>query len=115
VGALRANTIVHRKTSPSDGDSTVAPHEGALHNNCVFPQHFCAASGFLCKRVGRWSSGSMPPYRTHRPDVRSRDPTAMKNEVLAKIICHNICTLIRSMYELKIAAEFLADKLKEPV
>jgi transposase len=47
--------------------------------------------------------------------VRSRGPTAMKNEVLAKIICHNICTLIRSMYELKIAAEFLADKLKEPV
>ena len=31
--------------------------------------------------------------------VRSKTDIAMKNEVLAKILCHNICCLIRSMYE----------------
>jgi transposase len=31
--------------------------------------------------------------------VRSRLDTAMKNEVLAKLVCHNICCLISAMYE----------------
>jgi hypothetical protein len=30
----------------------------------------------------------------------------MKNEVLCKIICHNICCLIQEIHELGIAAEF---------
>jgi transposase len=34
--------------------------------------------------------------------VRSKTDTAMKNEVLAKILCHNICCLISAMYELKL-------------
>jgi transposase len=32
--------------------------------------------------------------------VRSKLDVAMKNEVLAKIVCHNICCLISAMYEL---------------
>lgn len=37
-----------------------------------------------------------------RDHVRSRSEAAMKNEVLAKIVCHNICCLIQSQYELGI-------------
>ena len=45
--------------------------------------------------------------------VRSRLPTAMANEVYAKVVAHNIYCLIMSMYELGIAAEFLESKLKK--
>jgi transposase len=38
--------------------------------------------------------------------VRSKSDTAMKNEVLAKILCHNICCLISAMYELSIDPTF---------
>ena len=38
--------------------------------------------------------------------VRAKTPTAQANEVLAKILCHNICVLIQSFYELGIAPEF---------
>jgi transposase len=34
--------------------------------------------------------------------VRSKSEVAAKNEVLAKVICHNICCLISAMYELGI-------------
>ncbi len=34
--------------------------------------------------------------------IRSKTDTAMKNEALAKILCHNICCVIQSMYELGI-------------
>ena len=33
--------------------------------------------------------------------VRSRTETAMKNKVLAKILCHNVCCVIRSQHESK--------------
>src|SRR3954452_6633421 len=32
--------------------------------------------------------------------LRSKTPTAMVNETLAKILCHNVCCLIQSTYEL---------------
>jgi hypothetical protein len=34
--------------------------------------------------------------------LRSKTDPAMKNETLAKILCHNICCLISAMYELGI-------------
>ncbi len=37
--------------------------------------------------------------------VRSRTETAMKNEVLAKVLCHNICCLIQAEFEFGIIAE----------
>jgi transposase len=45
-----------------------------------------------------------------RDHVRSKSDAAMKNEVLCKILCHNICCLIQEMYELGIEPEFWADK-----
>ena len=38
--------------------------------------------------------------------VRSKTQTAMKNEVLAKILCHNICCLIQAQFELGLAVSF---------
>ena len=38
--------------------------------------------------------------------VRSKTPVAQVNEVLAKILCHNICVLTQSVYELGIEPIF---------
>lgn len=41
-----------------------------------------------------------------RDHVRSKTDVAMKNEVLCKILCHNICCLISAFYELGIQPMF---------
>ena len=41
-----------------------------------------------------------------RDHVLSKSDAAMINEVLCKIICHNICCLIQEPYELGIVTEF---------
>lgn len=41
-----------------------------------------------------------------RDDVRSRNEVTMKNEVLCKIIYHNICCLIQEMHELGVTPKF---------
>ena len=38
--------------------------------------------------------------------VRAKTPVAQVNEVLCKVLCHNICVLIQSMYELGITPTF---------
>jgi transposase len=38
--------------------------------------------------------------------LRSKTKTAQINEALCKILCHNVCCLIQSMFELKITPEF---------
>ena len=38
--------------------------------------------------------------------VRSKSETAMKNEVLCKFLCHNLCCLILSQIELGIELAF---------
>ena len=38
--------------------------------------------------------------------VRGRDERAQVNEALAKVLCHNLCVLIQSMYELGISPKF---------
>jgi hypothetical protein len=48
-------------------------------------------------------------FRYH---VRSKTDVAMKNEVLWKVLCHNICCLISAIYELKLTPSFPA--LDEP-
>lgn len=42
--------------------------------------------------------------------VRSKTDIAMKNEVLAKIVCHNIVVLINAMYELGVDPIFWTEK-----
>jgi transposase len=40
--------------------------------------------------------------------LRSRTKTAQINEALCKVLCHNICCLIHSMYELNLKPKFWA-------
>ena len=48
-------------------------------------------------------------------NVRAKTPIAQVNEVLCKILCHNICVLIQSVVELGIEAIFWTFDTKEPV
>ncbi len=47
--------------------------------------------------------------------VRSKNKTAQINEVLLKVLCHNIVVLIQSMFELNIEPEFLSNKTTNEV
>jgi transposase len=47
--------------------------------------------------------------------VRSKTDLAMKNEVLCKVLCHNICCLIHAMYELGISPLFGDDAAAQNV
>jgi hypothetical protein len=38
--------------------------------------------------------------------IRSKTATAQMNEALAKVLCHNLCVLVQSMYELGIDPAF---------
>lgn len=42
--------------------------------------------------------------------IRSKSGTAMVNEVLCKVLCHNLCVLVQSAYELGIEATFWTTK-----
>jgi len=47
--------------------------------------------------------------------VKAKTPVAQVNEVLCKILCHNICVLIQSIYELGLEPTFWTFEAKEPV
>ncbi len=47
--------------------------------------------------------------------VRAKTPIAQVNEVLCKVLCHNICVLIQSIYELGLEPTFWTFDTKEPV
>jgi len=47
--------------------------------------------------------------------VRAKTPIAQVNEVLCKVLCHNICCLIQSIYELGLAPTFWTSEAKEPI
>lgn len=44
--------------------------------------------------------------RKFGPNVRSKTVAAQLNEVLCKVLAHNLCCLVQSMYELGIEPEF---------
>ncbi len=41
--------------------------------------------------------------------LRSKTRTAQENEVLCKVLCHNLCCVIQSMYELGIEPNFMSE------
>ena len=45
--------------------------------------------------------------------LRSKTDTAMANEALAKVLCHNLCCLIQSMYELGINPVFWGEEVED--
>jgi hypothetical protein len=46
--------------------------------------------------------------------LRSKTDVAMTNEALSKILCHNLCCLIQSTYELSVSAKFWGEDESEP-
>jgi hypothetical protein len=42
--------------------------------------------------------------------LRSKTDTAMINEALCKILCHNLCCLFQSAYELGVTATFWGEE-----
>ncbi len=44
--------------------------------------------------------------------IRSKTDTAMVNELLCKVLCHNICVVIQSVYELGVEPTFWAESLQ---
>jgi len=88
-------------------------HSGAAGRLWEKMFHYFAFSrqeflGHYHKRSNVESTFSMikAKFRDH---VRSKTNTAMTNEVLCKILCHNICCVIQAMYELDIEPTFWAD------
>ncbi len=47
--------------------------------------------------------------------VRAKTPVAQVNEALCKILCHNICVLIESIYELNLEPVFWTNEVKEQI
>jgi len=41
--------------------------------------------------------------------LRSKTTTAQVNEALCKVLCHNLCVVIQSIYELNITPEFMSE------
>jgi len=41
--------------------------------------------------------------------LRSKSTTAQVNEALCKVLCHNLCVVIQSMYELNVTPEFMSE------
>ena len=44
--------------------------------------------------------------------IKSKKQTAQVNELLIKVLCHNICCVIQEVCELGVKAEF---KMEEPI
>ncbi|MFH1032529.1 MAG: hypothetical protein V1767_08225 [Chloroflexota bacterium] len=47
--------------------------------------------------------------------VKAKMPIAQVNEVLCKVLCHNICVLIQSIYELGLEPTFWTSEAKMAV
>lgn len=45
--------------------------------------------------------------------LRSKSQTAQINELLCKVLCHNICVVIQEINELGVKAEFRLEETKE--
>lgn len=76
--------------------------EKMFHYFCIFREQFLE---HYHKRSNVESTFSMVK-RKFGDSVRSKTDTAMKNEVLAKFVCHNLCCCISAWYELGIEPEF---------
>src|SRR4051794_33227632 len=97
-----ADFLAFPDPAPSDvlqSDSLSADSNEGRHRD-EFARHYH-------KRSNVESTFSMikAKFRDH---VRSKTDVAMVNEVLCKIICHNICCLIQESHELGIKSEFLS-------
>jgi hypothetical protein len=47
--------------------------------------------------------------------LRSKLPVAQVNEILCKVICHNLCCLVSAIYELGLAPTFWNQRRATPM
>jgi transposase len=113
INAVNAVPFIPFK-SYSKGSQGAKPFDGLWHrmwhfynyNREAFMQHYH-------KRSNAETVFSMIKMKFGGA-VRSKTPVAQVNEVLCKVLCHNICVLIQSIYELGLEPEFWTLDAKEP-
>lgn len=101
IAALNATAFIPFKdglTGASGGDFERAYHY-FMYRQAEFRLHYH-------KRSNVESTNAMIQAKFGHY-LRSKTKVAMANEALAKIVCHNVCCLIRACYELRIVAEIL--------
>jgi transposase len=103
---FKSNTVRDNKVQPYDGLWDRMFHYFSF-NKTVFLQHYHKRSN-----IETTFNMIKAKFGTH---VRAKTPTAQINEVLCKILCHNICCLIQSIYELGIEPVFWTDEMKNPI
>lgn len=130
VDATAANFTI-REVSADKGYSSGSNHDAiAKHNGTpyiAFKNNTTAAGGGLFEQMWHFFSLNREEFlrRYHKrsnvettfsmikakfgDSVRSKTDVAMKNEVLAKIVCHNIVCVIHETYELGIRPAFWPD------
>lgn len=64
------------------------------------------SSGFSTYRRSLVESTFMMLKAKFGDALRSKGDTAQVNELLCKVLCHNLCCVIQSMYELGVEPEF---------
>jgi len=84
-------------TGQSGGLFAKAFHYFSLHRDAFLRQYHKRSNVEACIMSIKTKFGDA---------VRSKTDLAMKNEVLCKILCHNICVLIGAMHELGITLDF---------
>jgi len=105
INAVNAVPFIPFK-SYSKGSQGAKPFDGLWHrmwhfynyNRAAFLEHYH-------KRSNAETVFSMIKMKFGGA-VRSKTPVAQVNEVLCKILCHNICVLIQSIYELGLEPTF---------
>jgi transposase len=89
--------------SNSRGDTNCAVWNRVYHTYCMNREDYMRR---YHKRSNAESAFSMIKARFGER-VRSKTRTAQVNEVLCKVLCHNLCVLVQSIYELGLDVEFI--------
>jgi hypothetical protein len=102
---LNNGGVGHRQPSPTCVILGVAKNQPPLFDTHFYSFHRDVFLQHYHKRSNVESTFSMlkAKFGTH---IRSKSETAQINELLCKVLCHNICMLIQSMYELGVAPTF---------
>jgi len=104
VAALGATLFSPFKVSATGAAG--GEYEKMYHRFCLdrenFLQHYHSRSNV--------ESAISAIKRVFGDEVASKTDTAVKNEALAKVVCHNICCLIMAMYELRITPNLAGDE-----
>ena len=113
VEAVGARAYIPFKSNslpqPRNGQNPDALWEKAYH---FYQLHRAAFLDFYHKRSNVETTFSMIKAKFGGA-VRSKTPVAQVNEVLVKILCHNIVVLVQSMFELGVMPVFWAQGLLE--